>query len=317
MKKDLFLGFDIGGTKCAVVLGDEEGNVLAKERFATLSVEETLGRLFQIAEGMEGYVAVGISCGGPLNSKEGVILSPPNLPGWDRIEIVRMTEERLGVPAFLCNDANAGAVAEWRFGAGRGCRNMIFMTFGTGLGAGLILDGRLYAGTNDYAGEAGHLRLEKDGPIGYGKRGSFEGFCSGSGIAQLGRAAAREALAGGGSPAFCPNVEALELVDAKRVAEAAYAGDATALEVFRTCGEYLGRGCSLLVDLFNPERIVIGSIFARCENLLREPMEKVLREETLPGALEVCRVVPAELGERIGDVAALSVAVDGWSRRQK
>ena len=313
-EKDLFLGFDIGGTKCAVVLGDGEGRVLQKERFDTVGVEETLEHLFSIAERMKGYRAVGISCGGPLDSSRGVILSPPNLPGWDNVEIVRMAEERLGVPTYLCNDANAGAVAEWRFGAGKGCRNVVFMTFGTGLGAGLILDGRLYAGTNDYAGEAGHVRLAPDGPVGYGKRGSFEGFCSGSGIAQMGVAAAREALRLGKQCAYCRDEAALLTVTARTVAETANAGDPTALEVFRHCGERLGHGCAMLVDLFNPERIVIGSIFARCEHLLRPPMERVLQEEALPGALAVCRILPAALGERIGDVAALSVAVDGWSR---
>lgn len=314
--KELFLGLDIGGTKCAVVLGDREGNVLRKERFDTTTVKETLENLFAIASRMEGYVAVGISCGGPLDSKRGIILSPPNLPGWDEIEIVRMAEDRLGVPAFLCNDANAGAIAEWRFGAGQGCRNMVFMTFGTGLGAGFILDGRLYAGTNDYAGEVGHVRLAKSGPVGYGKEGSFEGFCSGSGIAQLAKTAAKEALARGESPRYCNSPALLESVNAKTVAEAAREGDATAREVFRRCGEMLGRGCAMLVDFINPERIVIGSVFARCEDLLRGPMEEILEREALSGALEVCRIVPAALGERIGDVAALSVAVDGWSQRK-
>ena len=132
----------------------------------------------------------------------------------------------------------------------------------------------------------------------------------------MGRAAAEQALTEGRKPLFCPDREALERIDARVLAEAARAGDPTACAVFCSCGEKLGRGCAMLVDLFNPERIVIGSIFARCEDLLREPMERVMHEEALPGALEVCRVVPAALGESIGDVAALSVAVDGWSRRE-
>ena len=130
-------------------------------------------------------MAIGITCGGPLDSKKGLIMSPPNLPKWDKIPITKIIEDNFNVPVFLQNDANACALAEWRFGAGKGTNNMIFLTFGTGLGAGLILDGRLYAGTNNLAGEIGHIRLAKDGPLGYDKKGSFEGFCSGAGIARL------------------------------------------------------------------------------------------------------------------------------------
>lgn len=140
------------------------------------------------------FVPSGISCGGPLDSKTGVILSPPNLPGWDHIEITRHFTETLGVPARLINDANASALAEWKYGAGVGTQNMIFLTFGTGLGAGLVLNGALFEGTNGMAGEIGHMRLAAFGPSGYGKCGSFEGFCSGAGIAELARGFARETL---------------------------------------------------------------------------------------------------------------------------
>ena len=128
---------------------------------------------------------IGISCGGPLDSKKGIIFSPPNLPGWDNVPITRILSDEFGVETALQNDANACALAEWLMGAERGHSNMIFLTFGTGMGAGLILNGRLYSGTNDLGGEVGHIRLAKTGPVGFGKAGSFEGFCSGGGIAQL------------------------------------------------------------------------------------------------------------------------------------
>ena len=131
--------------------------------------------------------AIGISCGSPLDPEHGLIQSPPQLSSWKDVEVVRIFSERFSTPAFLDNDANACALAEHRYGAGRNCRNMIFLTFGTGMGAGLILDNRLYRGTNTYAGEVGHIRLRDSGPIGYHKAGSFEGFCSGAGIAQLAR----------------------------------------------------------------------------------------------------------------------------------
>ena len=136
--------------------------------------------------------AIGVSCGGPLNSRTGVVQSPPNLPGWDDVPIVKILEDAFGIPAFLQNDANACALVEWKYGAGRGCENMVFLTMGTGMGAGVIADGRLLRGARDMAGEVGHLRLEKDGPVGYGKAGSFEGFTSGGGIARLAAGLRRE-----------------------------------------------------------------------------------------------------------------------------
>ena len=208
----LLAGIDIGGTKCAICLGQtkepthgaggaadaaetQAPEIIGRRQFPTLPspqanilhLTEQLEQLLD-QQGARAPQAIGISCGGPLDSRRGLILSPPNLPGWDRVDIVTPFQARFGVPAGLQNDANACALVEWRWGAGRGCRNMIFLTFGTGMGAGLILDGKLYAGANDMAGEVGHIRLADDGPVGYGKAGSFEGFCSGGGIAQLARA---------------------------------------------------------------------------------------------------------------------------------
>ena len=309
-----YIGIDVGGTKCAVSLGNENAEVLKTVRFPTEGPEETVARILDEAEALirgsdEPVRTAGISCGSPLDPKRGIIQSPPNLPGWDNIEIVRITEERLGIPAVLCNDANACALAEWKFGAGRGCENMVFLTFGTGMGAGLILDGRLYNGANGNAGEVGHMRLERFGPVGYGKQGSFEGFASGGGIAQIARTAAVEKLQRGGSVGYCRSWEELDSVNAKTVAQAAEAGDETAVRVYRQVGEMLGRGLSVLVDVINPERIVIGSIFQRSAELLREPMERVMRQECLPFSLDVCEIVPAELGDDIGNRAALSLAI--------
>jgi glucokinase len=251
---------------------------------------------------------IGISCGGPLDSKRGVILSPPHLIGWDQVEIVSYLKKRYGVEVFLQNDANACAVAEWKYGAGKGCTNMVFLTFGTGLGAGLILNGKLYSGACGMAGEVGHIRLAADGPVGFGKAGSFEGFCSGGGIARLGKAIIAEELKKGNAVAFLPDGN-LDLVTAKLIGDAAEQGDELAKRIYRESAEKLGMGLSFLIDIFNPERIVIGSVFARSEELFRETMEAVIEREALEQSRKLCRVVPAALGERIGDVAALSVAI--------
>ena len=186
---------------------------------------------------------------------------------------------------------------------------MIFLTFGTGLGAGLILDGRLYAGTNDNAGEVGHIRLDRFGPVGYGKIGSFEGFCSGGGLAQLGYTLALEQAQAGRYPLYFQKEQTQKDITAKSIAAAALAGDETALEVYRICGEYLGKGLSLLIDILNPERIVLGSIFSRCRDLLWPAAQAVIEKEALFPAAQCCQVVPAQLGENIGDYAAVATAI--------
>ncbi|MCK5200660.1 MAG: ROK family protein, partial [Spirochaetales bacterium] len=197
---------------------------------------------------------------------------------------------------------------EWKWGAGRGVRNMIFLTFGTGLGAGLILDGRLYSGTNDMAGEAGHIRLEKDGPVGYGKKGSFEGFCSGGGIAL--QAEEKIRTCGGRSSDFCKEFAGGKPVTARDVCIYASKGDAFALEILENSGRRLGMGLSILIDILNPERIVIGSIFTRCREYLAPAAESVIQKEALEAARKVCSVVPAALGDTIGDFGSLGVALN-------
>lgn len=309
------IGFDIGGTKCAVTIGEEtEGKLIIKDKRSiptdhTVSAYEMIDRMCQLAEEMtDDFSDIGISCGGPLNSKIGVILSPPNLPGWDEIRIVDYLKDKYHGRVAIQNDANACAVAEWKYGAGVGTQNMVFLTFGSGLGAGLILDGRLYSGTSDMAGEVGHVRLSEFGPVGYGKAGSFEGFCSGNGIASLGRTLATEKLQMGEAVSYCQDMSQLGDITAKRIAECAKAGHKDAQEVYRICGDKLGMGLSIIIDILNPEVIVIGSVFQRSGELLRETMEARIAAESLFYARNVCKVVPAALTENIGDYAALSVA---------
>ncbi len=320
MDKRILLGVDVGGTKCAVTLGlSINGDIEIKDKisFPTTDVNGTIERIkSEIHNVLKGnslknndISAIGISCGGPLDSATGVIMSPPNLPGWDNIPIVKVLSEEFGVPAAVHNDANACALAEWKFGAGKGTRNMVFLTFGTGLGAGLILDGKLYTGTNDNAGELGHLRLDEYGPVGYGKMGSFEGFCSGGGIKQLAQSVAKECLQMGGNVAWCPDGNLSEIT-AKVVADAARKGDPLARKVYEISARQLGKGLSIVVDILNPELIVIGSIYSRNEDMMKPFVEEVLSREALPLANKVCRIVPAALGESIGDYAALSVAAN-------
>lgn len=320
------LGVDIGGTKCAVSLGeeDENGNVIVMDRLVHATTEYPLpGKMLPRLESSilkilkkndlsKGNISsIGISCGGPLDSKQGLVLSPPNLPGWDEVHIVKFFEEKLGIPGFLQNDANACALAEWLMGAGKGTSNMIFLTFGTGMGAGLILNGQLYTGTNDLGGEVGHISMAKEGPVGFGKAGSFEGFCSGGGIAQLARSVVGKKLKNGDEVGFCTSVENIGDIDAKIVASAAQDGDSTAIEIIRISAEYLGSGLSILIDVLNPECIVIGSIYARNEELFKPFMQEVINKQAISAAVDVCQIKPAALGDSVGDYASLCVAAYG------
>lgn len=316
------IGIDIGGTKCAIVLARESPLLfIGRKSFPTVigkSVADIIYNIFEQAERIltenkilkDAVSSIGISCGGPLDPVKGIIKNPPNLPGWDEIPIIKMIEERFGVPSFLQNDADACVLAEWIFGAARGYEHVIYLTFGTGMGAGIILNGKLYSGACGMAGEIGHVRMENWGPVGYGKIGSFEGFCSGGGIGQIAKSKVVEKLQNGEKPVLCPEVTQLFKLTAKYVAEAAYKGDELAKEIYETAGFYLGKGVSLLIDILNPEVIVIGSIFERSKDLMWHTAQNVIARESLRASVESCKILPSELGDKVGDYAAIAVALN-------
>jgi glucokinase len=317
---NLLVGIDIGGTKTAVLLSAEAPKVLARRQFPTrpaLGPDRTL-RLIEstirelLAEQGTDHQAiqrVGISCGGPLDPVRGIIQSPPNLPTWDDVPIKAIFEKAFQAECLIENDANAGAVAEHRFGAGKGCQNMVFLTMGTGLGAGIIIEGRLYRGANDFAGEVGHLRLTRSGPVGYNKKGSAEGWASGGGMAQVAPLAIAAALRKKRPTSLAKLYRAGKPITAKNIAVAARQGDAVALEILRSTGERLGEILAILVDLLNPDRIVIGGLAMRLGDLLLEPARRVINREALGVPARTCQVVPAALSESIGDAAALCIAM--------
>lgn len=318
------LGFDVGGTKCAVLLAHVDNGIRLLDRFcfpteSHKGFQQAKDRLFAAGHEMlkkhgvtkDRLCAVGMSCGGPLDGRKGLILSPPHLPGWDNIPIVDMLEQEFGAPAFLQNDANACALVEWQLGAGRGVDNMVFLTMGTGFGAGIIASGRLVEGACCLAGEVGHVRLESDGPMAWGKAGSVEVYCSGAGVATTACAYTEERLAEGHSPAWTRDGVTYENISAKVIAGYAHAGDTDGIAVFERVGEQLGKTLAILLDVLNPDCIVIGSIFARCEKLLRPAMERALLREALPDAVAACRILPAQTGEQLGDFASILAACHG------
>jgi glucokinase len=306
----VYLGVDVGGTKTAVILSARPPEALARIEFATLpdqGPERALQLIVESARSLLaqhglGVKAVGVSCGSPLDRVKGIIQAPPNLATWVDVPIRSLLEEAFDAPCQVENDANAGAVAEHRFGAGAGTDHMVFLTLGTGLGAGIIANGSLYLGAHGDAGEIGHVRLSPSGPVGYHKAGSIEGWSSGGGIAQL----AARVLA---RPGRSSRLHAVENVTARDVGIAAQAGDAVARSILRRSGERLGQTLAMLIDVLNPQRIVLGGLAWRMGEPFMAPMRRVMQREALPQTLRACEVVPAALGEKIGDVAAMCVAM--------
>jgi len=302
--KSYILGFDIGGTKTSLIIGDFNGTVYQKISFPTeteTGFENSFDKICSEAETLlknsfakADYISVSI--GGPLDSEKGIIYSPPHLPGWDAVPLKDKLGEYFQLPTFVEHDGNCGALAEYFFGAGKGYKNVIFITMGTGFGAGFIFDGRLYRGTTNMAGEIGHIRIAEHGPEEFGKPGSLEGYCSGSGIAKL-------------AGILYPKRWGRAKTTARDISYAAKRGDNDAIRVIRTTAHYLGRGLALLIDCLNPEIIIIGSIALHLGDIVLKPALEEMRREALARTAEACRVTIPVLGEKLGDVASLCAAI--------
>ena len=304
------IGLDIGGTKTAVVEGTFEGEILQRVAFQTEALrpfDQTFPILCQHIDQIDSTsreagrnpAFISISIGGPLRIKDGVLLDPPHLPGWHGTPLKATLEKRYPVrPVYIEHDGNAGALAEYRFGVGKGVkglRHLVFLTFGTGLGAGLIVNGAIVHGASDNAGEVGHWRLAEEGPVGFGKAGSWEGFASGAGLVTL----ASERY---------PQRWTLQ-TPIRDFVEAVLADDPEAVRVVTEAGRWMGRGVALLVDALNPQMVVLGSLGVVLGERILKPMKEVIYEEALPGASAACTFVPAALGSQIGDVASLMAAI--------
>ncbi len=301
------VGVDLGGTKIAVSAWTPEGRRIDARRFATLpgGPDPNVERIAAIARDMLGGErprAIGVSGGGPLDPERGVIISIPNLPGWTDVPFAERLETALGAPAAIENDANACAIAEHRFGAGRGTKDMAFLTLSTGIGGGLILDGRIYRGHRFLAGEVGHQVIVPDGPpCGCGKRGCLEALASGTGIAnrlrELRGAMATDALPEPDLP-----------LDARQLVERARAGDVFSLGFLRETAGFLALGLSNLVFVLDPERIVLGTIAVAAGDLLLAPLRQEVDRLLWPAFRRDLSILPAQLGPDLGDYAAFAVA---------
>ena len=307
----LLAGIDVGGTKIGVSVGDRDGHVLGRTRIPTdpdRAPADLLGqaaleleRLAAVAGGTLG--AVGLAVPGPLSYSLGCLLEVPNMPRWHHFALRDWLARELRVPATFMNDANAGVLAEALFGAARGSSSAIFLTMSTGMGAGFWLDGRVYEGPNALAGEIGHLRLRDDGSVGFGVRGSVEGYCSGPGIVQVAEAERLAARQGGTPTALLDPGE----LTPRRVCELARAGDTAALAVVRRCGRELGRLCAILTDILDPEVIVLGTIGTAFFDLWEPFVRDGIERDAIRGANARVSVRPSGLEDR-GNQTALAVA---------
>ena len=300
------LGLDIGGSKTAIVLGTLKAEVVGRHEISTPANVDFETAMKVICPAMDGFLqqvtlsgfqapqVISISIGGPLNIEEGILHSPPHLAAWGQAPLKHYLHEWFKLPVFLEHDGNAGALAEFYFGAGRGYRNLIFLTMGTGLGAGLILNGAIYHGATDSAGEVGHIRLSEKGPMEYGKIGSWEAFSSGAGIQKLANLRNPQEF-----PSTTPTAE---------IVRRALAGDPAALDLVQEVGTWLGKGLAVLVDLLNPEVILIGTLGILLGDLVLGPAREVLKQEALPISNRACKILPAQLGSSLMDVGCLMAA---------
>jgi glucokinase len=314
------IGIDLGGTKISTALVDRAGRIIAHDYRETLAAggpQVVIGRMADAARqvmahagvGRSQVAAVGIAAPGPLDIAAGVAVAPPNLPGWDRVPLRQEIEDALGITTALEKDANAAALGEHRFGAGRGVAHMIYVTVSTGIGGGLILDGKLYHGAVGMAGEIGHMTLLPNGPrCGCGNRGCLEALASGPAIARQ----ARERVAHG-VPTRIADLAGgdLERITARLVAEAASQGDAEAQQILAEALNYLGIGMANLVNLFNPQLVVIGGGLANIGEPLFEAVRRAIGRHAYRAQAQAVRVVRAELGDHVGVLGAAAVA---WRR---
>ena len=321
--KEYVVGIDIGGTKLATVVADKTGHILNKVRKPTLAEkgpDYALELLFDMVRevvnlsGLEqkSISAIGVSCGGPLDTKTGIVYSPPNLPGWDALPLKAKLESEFQVPVTIENDANASALAEYRFGGGRGYTAVLYMTMSTGIGGGIVINGRIYHGANDSAGEVGHQILLPDGPrCGCGKRGCLEALCSGPAIARRAQTAIQKRLENEkASTAILMLANGcIEDVKSEHVLEAARTGDGLALELVGETGYYMGWGIANLVNILNPDIVLLGTIAVAAGDLLLDPIRKTVSKFAMTRPAEAVKIAPAQLGDALGDLAAIALVV--------
>jgi glucokinase len=308
------IGLDLGGTKILSLCVDHDLNVFNQDLRETEDEDgpdAVIGLMVNSARAAAGdrtNLAVGISTPVPTKTNEGIVTTPPNLPGWKDVPLARLISERMGLPAWIENDVNAGALAEHRVGAGRGSKHLVMIAPGTGVGGGLVLDGRLYRGASGGAGEVGHMQMDPAGPrCPCGRNGCLEVLASGKALGEIARAiAANEPEGHVARIAAVENEEP----DARILDLAAAEGDEAAMSALIRAGAYFGAGLTNLIDVFNPEVIVIGGSLRKSALYYQTALGRA-KPQAFPQHAADVRIVEAELGD---NAPAIGAAIIAWEK---
>jgi glucokinase-like ROK family protein len=310
------VGIDFGASHLSILISDfaahplEEAEITVDIQDGPLTCLDQADRLLQelltkVGKGMNDILAIGVGVPGPIVSDAGMVLAPPIMPGWDRYPIRDTLEKKWGIPVSLSNDADLGALGEWAAGAGRGERNLVYIKIGTGIGAGILLDGQIYHGVTGSAGEIGHLTIEENGPLcACGNHGCLEAIAGGRAIAQQAQDAARK-----GQRTQLANVKPIEKITARDVASAARHGDLVAQQILAEAGNYVGIAIAGMVNMFNPGMVIVGGGVAQTGDILLEPMRLAVQRRSLPAATRVVRITTAMLGRRSSSLGAVIQAL--------
>ena len=300
-KGKTYLGLDIGGTKSTAIIGDSTGKLSERIEWpsnAKSGQEQMQAGIIENAKKMiskyPGISSVGVSIGGPLDAKNGIIQSPPNLPGWDNIPLKKILERKFSLPVHVDHDAGACALAEYYWGAAKDMHSVVYLTCGTGFGIGIVIDGNIYYGAHGHNCEIGHARYAEAGPTAFGKAGSFESYCAGS---SLGRIAAWK----------FPSAWT-EAPTSEEIGRLAKAGNHEALQVVEINAQAVGRACSLIADMLYPDIIILGSLAGHLGKKWIDKVKSVFYDEVLPDARKVCKITPSALGKQLQDYSAIAVA---------
>lgn len=314
------IGIDVGGTNVKIALVDDNGKIIYSNSvptYAKMGYEYTVNNIKQAIKDLmketnttpSDIEGIGFDFPGQVDCKTGVVKLAPNIPGWVNVPIAQMIEDEFHIPTRIDNDVRCAALGELKFGAGRGCENFICITVGTGIGSGIVINGKVVRGATNAAGELGHIKLQMNGgPIcGCGDTGCLEAFASGPAIVAM----AQEYIKGGKSTKFreMAAVEGGEITP-YMVAKAAEEGDPVAKRIFEIVGEYIGIGLTSVINLLNPERVIIGGGVAESGELLLGPIRKTIKERAMVVAGNAVGIVPAQLGNSAGVIGA-SMLIEG------
>lgn len=308
------IGIDVGGTNVKIALVDDKGKIIYSNSvptYAKMGYEYTVNNIKQAIKDLmketnttpKDIEGIGFDFPGQVDCKTGVVKLAPNIPGWVNVPIAQMIEDEFHIPTRIDNDVRCAALGELKFGAGKGCENFICITVGTGIGSGLVINGKVVRGASNAAGELGHIKLQMNGgPIcGCGDTGCLEAFASGPSIVAM----AQDYIKGGKSTKFreMAAAEGGEITP-YMVAKAAEEGDPVAKRIFEIVGEYIGIGLTSVINLLNPEKVIIGGGVAEAGDLLLDPIRRTIRERAMVVAGSAVEIVPAELGNSAGVIGA-------------